>query len=408
LDTSRVAHVFRPAPDDESTTSERAFLSQGPAQAVTRILIVDDDPDIHRLLRARLEARGYTVQSAFNGAGALALFKDFSPDVAFLDVAMPGLGGLDMLQVIRAQDLDMAVVLTAASGSEQVAIDALRQGADDCLRKPFDRGEFQAVLDRAVSRLTLARQNAILRRQLRIELGRAAEVQADLLPPNDPVVPGFELAARCVPAGEVGGDFYDWQQLSPTLLGLTVGDVMGKGIPAALMMATVRAALRAAALQNGPASAMQTAARTLDQDLTRFRSFVTLFHAQLDVTAARLTYVDAGHGYVLFRRADGTLEELRPWGLPLGILTDEVYEEGSILLNPGDVLVVYSDGLTEALPDLLRDRSALAAEIDGATSAAALVRQLIERACAAGPGADDLTIAVLRHCESPRVSSPTS
>src|ERR1051326_7390357 len=346
VDTPLVALVLQPSPDRaaESTTSERAFLSQGPAHAVRRILIADDDPDIHLLLRTRLEARGYRVESAFNGAGALTLFKDFSPDVAFLDVALPGLGGLDMLQVIRAQDLDMAVVLTAASGSEQVAIDALRDSADDCLRKPFDRGEFQAVLERAVSRLMLARQNAILRRQLRIELGRAAEVQAELLPPDDPVVPGFELAARCVPAGDVGGDFYDWQPLSPTLLGLTVGDVMGKGMPAALMMATVRAAVRAAALQNGPAAAMQMAARTLDQDLNRFRSFVTLFHAQLDVTAARLTYVDAGHGYMLLRRADGTLEQLRSGGLPLGIRADEVYEERTILLDPGDVLVERAIG----------------------------------------------------------------
>ena len=194
------------------------------------------------------------MQSAEDGEEALAKFKDFSPDVAFLDVKLPRLGGLDVLQAIRAQNLDMAVVLTAAMGVEQMAINALRHGADDYLRKPFDRTEFQAVLDRTIERLTLARQNATLRRHLGIELTRVGEAQARIQAPSDPRIPGFELAARCVPAneGEVGGDFYDWQELGPSSLSLVVGDVMGKGMAAALMMATVRAVLRAVVPQNSP------------------------------------------------------------------------------------------------------------------------------------------------------------
>ena len=192
-------------------------------RTISRVMIVDDNPEIHRLLKARLEARGFIVQSAEDGEEALAQFKDFKPDVAFLDVKMPRLGGLDLLQVIRAQNLDMAVVLTAAMGLEQMAINALRHGADDYLRKPFDGNELQAALDRTLTRLTLARQNEALRRNLGIELARAGNTQAELLPPADPQVPGFELAARCVPAGEgeVGGDFYDWQELSPSMLTAT-------------------------------------------------------------------------------------------------------------------------------------------------------------------------------------------
>jgi serine phosphatase RsbU (regulator of sigma subunit) len=373
------------------------------SEAVNRVLIVDDDPDIHRLLKTRSEARGYTVHGAFTGDEALVYLRDSSPDVAFLDLATPGLNGLDVLQLIRAQKLDMVVILTTPAGSEHETINALRESADDYLRKPFDRGEFQAAMDRAIARLTITRQNSVLRRQLSVELGRAAKVQAELLPVSDPVLPGFELSARCIPAGSVGGDFCDWQKLGPTLLSLTVGDVMGKGMPAALLMATVRAVLRALASQNTPASAMQAAAKTLDEDLARSRSFVTMFHAQLDVTTCRLRYVDAGHGYVLFRRADGTIEDLPPSGLPLGILSDEVYQEGSILFKPGDALIVYSDGLVEAFPDLAQDRSKLAAQIKGTMSADALVNQLIRSACASGhPLADDLTIAVLRHSEAQR------
>lgn len=398
-------NALKSAMHEMTTTAvaSRSMSTVSPAhlagRTISRVMIVDDNPEIHRLLKARLEARGFIVQSADDGEEALAQFKDFSPDVAFLDVTMPRLGGLDVLQVIRAQNLDMAVVLTAAMGLEQMAINALRHGADDYLRKPFDGAEFQAALDRTVSRLTLARQNAALRRHLGIELARAGDAQAELLPPADPQVPGFELAARCVPAGEgeVGGDFYDWQELSPSMLSLVVGDVMGKGMPAALMMATVRAVLRAVVPQNAPAAALQRAAHTLDPDLARSGSFVTLFHAQLDVATARLSYSDAGHGFVLFRRADGTVEELRHVGLPLGVLSDEVYREDSILLGPGDVLVVYSDGLTQAQPGLLTDRAGLAALIGDTTSAAGIADRLVALGRAAGPLTDDLTIAVLRH-----------
>jgi len=373
-------------------------------------MIVDDNPDIHALLKARLEARGFLVQSADNGESALARFKDFSPDVAFLDVKMPLVGGLDVLQVIRAQNLDMAVVLTAAMGLEQMAINALRHGADDYLRKPFDSAEFQAALDRTIARLTLARQNNALRRHLGIELARAGEAQAGLLPTADPRFHDFELAARCVPAGEgeVGGDFYDWQELGPLTLSLVVGDVMGKGMPAALMMATVRAVLRAVVPQNGPAAALQRAACTLDPDLARSGSFVTLFHAQLDASTARLSYSDAGHGFVLFRRAGGQVEELCHVGLPLGVLADEIYREDSVVFEPGDVLIVYSDGLTQAQPDLLIERTALASLIEGATSAAAIADRLVELGRASGALTDDLTIAVLRRgtCPSQVASAP--
>lgn len=385
----------------ESTLPEAIVKPIPPPLAgrtINRVMIVDDNPEIHALLKARLEARGFLVQSAQNGEEALAHFKVFSPDVAFLDVKMPRLGGLDVLQVIRAQNLDMAVVLTAAMGMEQMAINALRHGADDYLRKPFDGAEFQAALDRTLTRLTLARQNAALRRHLGLELARAGEVSARFLPPVDPQVAGFELAARCIPAGEgeVGGDFYDWQQLSASTLSLIVGDVMGKGMPAALMMATVRAVLRAVVPQSTPAESLQRAARALEPDLARSASFVTLFHAQLNIATASLSYSDAGHGFVLFRRADGTIEELNHAGLPLGVLTDEIYLEDSVHFEPGDMLLVHSDGLTEAHPNLLVDRSRMTELVDNATSAAEIADRIVALGRAAGPLTDDLTIAVLR------------
>jgi len=387
---------------NESPSAPPPVQMLDPLDRSHKVLLVDDDEDMHRLLRSRLEARGHVVESVQSGEEALLRLGEINPDLIFLDLAMSGLTGLDVLDIVRARGLDIAIILTTAFGSEQVAVEALRRGADDYLRKPFDRTEFQAVLDRTLRRLDLSRENAMLQReldekgrQLAAELARAAEVQSELLPRETPMLPGFELSARCLPAREVGGDFYDWQQL-PGTLSLTVGDVMGKGMPAALLMATVRAVLRAVGSQHTPASAVQFAARALDRDLARSNAFVTLFHAQLDLGSARLRYVDAGHGHVVFLRADGSCEELKPWGLPLGVLSDEEYAEGAVEFQPGDLLLVYSDGLTDAQPEL-RDKRALAELLRHGGTASEIAQMLADRVTTgAGPLPDDLTIVALR------------
>jgi serine phosphatase RsbU (regulator of sigma subunit) len=372
--------------------------------STARVLVIDDDQEIHRLLRARLEARGYQVSDADSGEEGITKLREALPDLVFLDVAMSGMTGIDVLDFVRSQRLDVAVILTTAYSSEQIAISALRHGADDYLRKPFDRGEFQAALDRTLSRLTMSRQIKQLRRelekkqvQLAEEFARAAAVQAELLPTENPPLLGFEIGARCLPARVVGGDFYDWQQLPGGILSLTVGDVMGKGMSAALLMATVRAVIRAMVSQHGPADAVQHTASSLDGDLARSGSFVTLFHAQLNTVTGELRYVDAGHGQVLFRRANGDLAPLQPWGLPLGVLSTERYSEGLITMGPGDQLVIYSDGLSEARPELFRDRATLASHLTSADAAGETAQRLVDLATASGNQIpDDLTVVVVR------------
>jgi sigma-B regulation protein RsbU (phosphoserine phosphatase) len=372
--------------------------------AVSRVLVVDDSPVIRLLLCRVLEARGYRVESAESGEAALQRLAGRPPDLLFLDVALPGISGLDVLRAVRARGLDTAVILITASGSEAVAVEALRGGADDYLRKPFSNEEFAAVLERTVRRLELSRRNAALqreldekRRQLEQELARAAEVQAGLLPRAAPTLPGWELAVRFYPAREVSGDFYDWQEVGHGSLALTVGDVMGKGMAAALLMATVRAALRAVAPHHPPAEAVQLVAAALEPDLARADSFVTLFQARLEGPTQRLVYVDAGHGLAFVRRASGAVEALGPRTLPLGVLAEETYREGVVTVAPGDALLVYSDGLLDARPDLAQGEAPLARVLAGAQGAEALAARLERAAELKGPPVDDLTILVLYH-----------
>ncbi|MEO7908241.1 MAG: SpoIIE family protein phosphatase [Roseiflexaceae bacterium] len=367
------------------------------------VLVVDDDFQFRQLLTMWLETRGYQVATAASGEEALAQLESVArPDLMFLDVLLPGINGLQVLDLIRDEVGDMAVILTTAFGSEPVAINALRRGADDYLSKPFDTREFQAVLQRTVERLRLRRQNAVLRaqldqkhRQLEAELSRAARIQAELLPTLMPALAGFELAARCMPAREVGGDFYDWQLATPNLFNLTLGDVMGKGMPAALMMTTVRATMRAVARPTSPAATIQATAEAMETDLMHAGSFVTLFHGQLDIARRRLNYIDAGHGHVFVRRADGTAMVLPARGMPLGILANQTYDEGTVELHPGDALVLYSDGLVDMWPQPEHHGSILADMLMNTHSAQQMVDRLFSLPSLLGTLDDDLTIVVL-------------
>ena len=391
---------------DRRATEAAAEVQEANARSVTRALVVDDDPDINRLVVMRLKTRGFTVESAVNGQEALDTISDrppaLQPDLIFTDVSMPVMGGLDLLAHIRQMDLDVAVIMMTAFGSEGVAIDALRRGADDYLRKPFERDEFQAVLERTVAHLELRRQNTALRlqlderrRQLEAELARAGKVQLELLPHDMPHLPGFDLAAACVPAREVGGDFYDWQLPDDGILRLTLGDVMGKGMPAALVMATARAALRAVASEAKPEVAVQRAAEALEPDLDRSSSFLTLFRAHLDPPSGTLRYVDAGHGLAFLRRSDGSVEELQPRGIPLGVLPGTSREAGSVVLHPGDWLVLYSDGLPDSRPDSDIGNRTLADVLSGSHTAKEAVSRLLSVADTSSALPDDLTVIAL-------------
>ena len=365
--------------------------------------MVDDDAAIARLIGVRLQTRGFAVETAYSGEEALEQADAFAPDMIFLDVSMPGISGLEVLEEVRRRELDLAVVMTTAFGSETVAVDALRRGADDYLRKPFEVSEFQAVVDRTVATLTLRRRNEALqrelderRKQLEAELARAGAIQAELLPDVAPALPGFDLSGKCLPARDVGGDFFDWYEATPGQLTITLGDVMGKGMPAALLMATVRAALRATAGMVSPGLAVEQAARALATDLERAGSFVTLFHCRLDVATRELHYVDAGHGHVLLRRAAGDSVPLGAGGFPLGIVPEPEYQQSTVHLDPRDTLLVYSDGLLEACPGRRLKAADVSALLDGCMSAADLIERALAACDGSGPPGDDLTVVLLR------------
>ena len=376
-----------------------------------QVLVVDDDPYERELLDHWLRAVNYDVHLASLGREAIEMAARVNPDIILLDVLMPDMDGMEVLDSLRASGCDAAVVLTTAYGSERIAVNAMRRGADDYLRKPILAEELQTVLERNLERLRLRRQNSALQReleeqrqQLEVELARAARVQSDLLPRQMPRLPGFTLAARCIPARQVGGDFYDWHSPGPGLLNLTFGDVMGKGMPAALLMTTVRAVMRSVGRQTPPLVNLRYALTALDSDLNHARAFVTMFHAQLDLVSRRLTFIDAGHGLVFVRRAGGEVETLGPRGVPLGVPSREPYAQGEVQLYPGDALILFSDGLLDTWPALADNHLILAELLSDDVQAPAMVERILALPALVGSVIDDLTVVALACSAEPSPS----
>ncbi|MGO3813434.1 MAG: PP2C family protein-serine/threonine phosphatase, partial [Cellulosimicrobium funkei] len=184
-----------------------------------------------------------------------------------------------------------------------------------------------------------------------VELDRAGAVQRGLLPRLAPELEGYRVAARCLPARGVGGDFYDWTTTADGA-GFVVADVMGKGMPAAIVAASARAALRSALRSPSLAAGVETADDLLAPDLEEVGSFVTAWCATVERDSGRLAYVDAGHGLASVLRPDGGIHRLEADGLPLGVAPGTARVVHHVPLDPGDRLVVVSDGLVDLLADL--------------------------------------------------------
>jgi sigma-B regulation protein RsbU (phosphoserine phosphatase) len=199
------------------------------------------------------------------------------------------------------------------------------------------------------------RRHERLDRQLSI----GAEIQAQLLPDHCPVIEGVALAARCRPAFQVGGDYYDFIPTQPRLTGrrreqgrwaLVMGDVMGKGVPAGLLMTMLRGMLRAEVLTGLPPDRILYDLNQLAQeDLAHSHRFVTLFYSDYDPRSRRLRFANAAHNPPLrWRRLSRTVEKLDTPGMLIGLQSESEYGCGEAVLEPGDVILYYTDGVTDA------------------------------------------------------------
>ncbi len=254
----------------------------------------------------------------------------------------------------------------------------------------------------AIERARILRER-VEQRRLEKELAIAREIQESFLPKVAPRVPGFELAGTARAHAQVGGDYFDWIRVSDNRIGLAIADVSGKGIPAALIMAGFRMSLLAEIRNDFAIRAVMRKVNTLLHESTDRDKFVTAFYGVLDHKNRVLLFSNAGHNPPILLRADGRIEYLLEGGVALGVLPEAHYEERPIALRPGDVLVLYTDGVTEAeSPDgeqfgqtRLEQSIVRLADRDAEAILEALVGTVTDWCGERGLG-DDLTLMVIR------------
>ena len=192
-------------------------------------------------------------------------------------------------------------------------------------------------------------EQLIEKQRLEAQLEVARQVQLQLLPARDPQIEGYDISAYNFPTEEVSGDYYDWVRIYDDQIGIVIADVSGKGVPAALLMAFLRASLRAAThIGYAPHISMSKVNYLLWESIER-NQFVTAFYGILDATNRTLSYSNAGHNPALLMRVDGTTRFEERGGVPLGMFKDSRYYEYFETIEPGEVFVLYTDGVTEAM-----------------------------------------------------------
>jgi serine phosphatase RsbU (regulator of sigma subunit) len=371
------------------------------------VLIVDDTPAHREGLRRQVEGEGYVVDTAEHGRDALEKLKGAHFDMVLLDVAMPVMDGPALLQALRSDALyaHLPVIMVSEVDDVDTIARCIELGADDYLPRQFQppilRARMRAALDRKRLRDAERAQADSLTRELDI----ARKIQEDFLPEALPAVPGLELDATLRPARQVSGDFYDAFVLAPgDITVLVVGDVCDKGVGAALFMALFRSLIRAAAdpVEGGaiqmiggrrsvvmrsleaasPVDTLTRVAGFTNDYIARLHGrtnmFATVFLGALTAHTGRLDYVNAGHEPAILLAPDGTMRSLRPTGPALGLRPDIPFSAGEAMLEDGDRLVAFTDGLVEArsplgetfgadrLKDALRESGASARDLVGA------------------------------------------
>ena len=369
-----------------------------------RVLLVDDAKANLDILVEGLKA-DHKLNLALNGETALQIAARTPPDLVLLDIVMPGLDGYEVCRRLRQMPETAEVPIMFLSSLEEVQnkTRGFEVGANDYLTKPFEMLEVKA---RVRSMLKAKAYNDAVKEQIASELRVAREIQMGFLPPDVAAATegtGLEAHAILHPAQEVGGDLYEALRMPDGNLVAFIGDACGKGIPAALFMAVSMTLVRAMAPDSrGPEEILRRVSDALASH-NPHTMFVTLLCAFYDVRTGRLDYASAGHPpAVLIREGSAQFLPLKP-GMVAGIMAGLSAPSQSVQLLPGDLVVFYTDGVTEAFDAAgnLYGESRLLAELtrqsgqSAAATADALLRSV--RAHAGDyPQSDDIAVLALK------------
>jgi serine phosphatase RsbU (regulator of sigma subunit) len=407
-------------------------VSRLPTDAPAQILVADDVEMNRDLLARRVRRLGHDVLMAEDGVQALALLRERPVDVVLLDIMMPNMNGYEVLEAMVADERlrQVPVIMISAVDDKESIARCIGLGADDYLPKPFDPLILQARLGASLARKRLREREQLYQRSLERELEIGREIQAHFLPDRIPTLPGYDFAARLRSARMVSGDFYDLFPLGDGReMVVVIGDVCDKGVGAALFMALFRSLLRALAEQSdgarwndrgasqdrrretGPRTAAITGhllrTITLTNDYiagthSRSNMFATVFFAVVDGETGLVQYINAGQEPPVVVGPNG-VRQLPPTGPALGLLPGLPFEVGQTTLAAGEVLVAWTDGVTEAKTavgeELFGELRTVETIGTGRSSADALLDGILAAVDAWAAGAeqaDDITLLAVR------------
>jgi len=346
-----------------------------PELSAPRTLIADDQPDVLEALHLLLKREGYQIEAVNSPKAVLERLQDREYDVLLMDLnyaldTTSGQEGLDLLARVQKLDSTLPVVVMTAWGSIRLAVEAMQRGAADFVEKPWDNAKLLSTLRTQVEARN-ERRNGAARESG--EIAAASATQRGLLPQSIPEFPGYGISAAWRPAGAVSGDYLDLLRLDSSHLALCVADVIGKGVPAALLMSNVQAAVHALAGEMLPTAELCGRINRIVAANMGSGKFITFFYGVLD-SARRFSYTNAGHCEPILVRRSGACVRPNHGGVVLGVFPDWEYQDAHLDLEPGDRLVIFTDGITEIanaagdefgeqrLMELLRDNRALDAE----------------------------------------------
>ena len=331
--------------------------------ATIKILSVDDEAPIERLLRQyfRKEIRSgeYEFLFAHNGLEALAVLGN-NPDIEVIlcDINMPEMDGLELLAKVNGMgNPALKVIIVSAYGDMENIRLAMNDGAFDFATKPIDLDDLARTIKKAIRQIDFVHESQKEHSQLELlkeDLISAKKIQQFILPRVFPPFPEdsdkLDIYASMEAAKDIGGDFYDFFRIDDDHIALVIGDVCDKGISAALFMAVSRTIIRSKGLQGVSAAECLTESNRLLASTSVDYMFLTVFYAIFNTKTGLVSYCNAGHNPPHIVRTNGTVEQLPMDGnFMVGAFTDVEYTEKTLQLEHGDLLVMYTDGVTEAV-----------------------------------------------------------
>ncbi len=327
-----------------------------------KILSVDDEMDLELLLtqyfRRKIRKGEYDFHFAHNGLEALTMLlkeKDF--DIILSDINMPEMDGLTLLTKINEmQNPALKCIMVSAYGDMGNIRQAMNNGAFDFATKPIDLDDLSVTIEKAIEQIryikTMQKEHTQLE-SIKGDLAVAREIQQAILPRIFPPFPEnahqLDIAASMNAAKDVGGDFYDFFRIDDERIGFVIADVSGKGVPAAIFMAVSRTLIRATGIRGVSAAECMTYSNVLLAKESVNCMFVTVFYGIYNIKTGEVTYTNAGHNPPYLLKANGSLKSLgNSKNIAAGVMEDIPFTEETLQLEPGDTLLMYTDGVTEA------------------------------------------------------------